>query len=237
MHDERRFKLLHGPYTAPRCRLGKKLFCERRGWVIVRRVSDGRVQWPEGARKGGRAVTFVLCGDLAKAVRRESNQAVCYWWGVTPQTVTKWRKALDVPRNNEGSTKVWRDNADEIFTPEIRARSVAAMSTPDANAKKSAWRMGRPIHPNTLRALERSRPKTRSLEHRRRISDAHRRRGTRPPRAGRPWTAEEDSLLGTMPDEVIVHRTGRILGAVYSRRQILRIPSFRNRGMKMELAK
>jgi hypothetical protein len=36
---------------------------------------------------GKRARPFILTGDLAKAVRLESNQAVAYWWGVTAWTV------------------------------------------------------------------------------------------------------------------------------------------------------
>jgi hypothetical protein len=42
--------------------------------------------------------------ELAQAVRCESVVAVSYWWGIGRTTVAKWRKALDVTRqNNEGS--------------------------------------------------------------------------------------------------------------------------------------
>src|SRR5262249_31301022 len=101
MHDADRFKLLHGPYKAPPSQLGSLLFCEIRGWVTVKRISDGPIPWPQTIVKHSRAI--ILCGDLVEAVRRESNQAISYWWGVTPQTVTVWRKALDVPRFNEGT--------------------------------------------------------------------------------------------------------------------------------------
>src|SRR5271165_3958276 len=100
MHDRERFRLLHGPYRAPRCGFGQKLFCELRGWVVVRGISAGRIAWPRTKVK--RAWAFILCGDLVRAVRRESAIAVCHWWGVTPQTVTVWRKALDVPQVNAG---------------------------------------------------------------------------------------------------------------------------------------
>ena len=54
MNDADRFKFLHGPYRCPRCRIGKKLFCEVRGWVPVRAMSDGRIVWPLTIRtKGG----------------------------------------------------------------------------------------------------------------------------------------------------------------------------------------
>ena len=53
MNDADRFKLLHGPYRSPRCRIGSKLFCEVRGWVSVRAMSDGRIVWPMTSNKRG----------------------------------------------------------------------------------------------------------------------------------------------------------------------------------------
>ena len=38
-----------------------------------------------------------MCGGLAEAVRRESNAAVCHWFGVSPVVVTGWRRALPAP--------------------------------------------------------------------------------------------------------------------------------------------
>jgi hypothetical protein len=55
---------------------------------------SARIPWPVG--KALRAKSLVIFGALERAIRRESNTAVCHWWGVTPQTVTKWRKALGV---------------------------------------------------------------------------------------------------------------------------------------------
>jgi hypothetical protein len=53
----------------------------------------------------GTGEVHVVYGPLAEAIRRESNQAVCHWWGVTPQTVTKWRKALGVD-HTEGTSRL-----------------------------------------------------------------------------------------------------------------------------------
>src|SRR5262249_4968231 len=64
----------------------------------------------------------------------------------------------------------------------------------------------------------------------RRMSAAHRRRGTRPPAAGPAWSAEEEALLGTMPDEEVARRTGRTLVAVQGRRYTLRIEKYGRRG-------
>ena len=46
------------------------------------------------------------------------------------------------------------------------------------------------------------------------MSEAHKRRGTRPPKAGRPWTAKEDHLCRTLRPMDVVRRTGRTFQAV-----------------------
>jgi hypothetical protein len=94
MRDSERFKLLFGPYRTPRFGYGKVAFCEVRGQVTICGLSDAPIPWPVGKR--GRAKALVVYKGLANAVRRESNLAVCHWWGVSPQTVSLWRKALEV---------------------------------------------------------------------------------------------------------------------------------------------
>jgi len=66
-----------------------------------------------------------------------------------------------------------------------------------------------------------------SEEHRRKLSAAHRRRGTRPPKAGRPWTAAEDELVRSLPPPEAAEKTGRPLSAVYDRRRKLKLPDGR----------
>jgi hypothetical protein len=68
-------------------------------------------------------------------------------------------------------------------------------------------------------------------EARRKLSEAQRRRGLWPLAAGRPWTAEEEALLGTMADAEVAVRTNRTLQAVYDRRRKLGIPRWR--GLKL----
>src|SRR5262249_21380000 len=51
----------------------------------------------------GRAL--IVFGDLAHPARTESNQAVFYWFGVTPQTVSNWRKALGVGLTDPGDRR------------------------------------------------------------------------------------------------------------------------------------
>src|SRR3954471_2641361 len=104
-----RLLLLHGPYRSPRVRRGDKLFCEIRGTVTVGGYTDAPIPWPR-VRKGGNPC-LILCGDLVRAVRAESAQAVAHHWGVSPATVWKWRQALGVPERNEGTLRLDRDNA------------------------------------------------------------------------------------------------------------------------------
>jgi hypothetical protein len=223
-----RHKLLFGPYTMPRCRLGKKLFCEIRGWVPVKRISNGRIPWPQTVV--GRNRAFILCGDLAKAVRRESNIAVCFWWGVTPQTVTVWRKALDVPVATEGTSRLFRLTAKRM-PQEVRARAIAGCNTPEANAKKSAAKLGKPRPAHVREAIRQANlGRKLSIEIRRKMSEAHKRRGTWPPTAGRPWTERETALLSKAPDEEIARRIKRTVCAVEGRRQRLKIRKYNSRG-------
>ncbi|MBI5724847.1 MAG: transcriptional regulator [Planctomycetes bacterium] len=90
MKDEDRYKLYFGPYLPPKTRRGRRLFDEIRGTVIVSRFSDGHISWPKHGR------SLILCGDLVKAVRRESILAIRYWWGVSRSQVDTWRRTLGV---------------------------------------------------------------------------------------------------------------------------------------------
>src|SRR5262249_41399153 len=97
-------KLL-GSYATPAFDYGDVVFCERRGDVRIVGLSEAPIPWPIGQRlPRGRKRSLVLYGDLAEAVRRESVQAVAYFWGITGQTVTLWRRVLDVSQHNEGTT-------------------------------------------------------------------------------------------------------------------------------------
>jgi hypothetical protein len=61
------------------------------------------------------------------------------------------------------------------------------------------------------------------------MSAAHKRRSTRAPKTGRPWTAEEEALLRRLPPAEGARRTGRTLKAVYAWRRILGVPDGRRR--------
>ncbi len=125
MREEDRFKVYSGPYRTPRFRLGKVVEDEWRGDVTIVGVSNGRIAWPVGQTK--RAKSLVVYGGLSKAIRRESVQAVAYWFGVTPQTVTKWRNKLGIAGENLKGTRKRRPNS-EIARP-MRISSVSRPTT------------------------------------------------------------------------------------------------------------
>ena len=176
-------------------------------------LSAGPIPWPVGKR--GRGKALVLYGDLARAVRRESGVAVAHAWGVTAQTVTKWRRALGVPRATEGTSGLHRAYAAEPWAERARERLAAS-------------RRGKPRPAHVREAVRNARLGTHHTEEsRRKISEAHRRRGTRPPKAGRPWTPADDALLDRLTPAEVAERTGRTRGAVWHRRQDLKLPDGR----------
>jgi hypothetical protein len=92
-----------GPYRPPRCKVGGALFCELRGTVVVYGLSDTPVPWPFTRGRGRGRPSPILCGDLVRSVRVETAVVVCALFGVTAQTVSKWRTCLAVPHANTGT--------------------------------------------------------------------------------------------------------------------------------------
>jgi DNA-binding Xre family transcriptional regulator len=120
MQDEERFKLLFGPYQAPPVNIGDEIVDEVRGPVIIGTWSKGRIPWP-CLRTSGRSA-FVLCGDLARAVRHESSLAIQYWWGVGPATVHRWRRQLGIGNRTEGTIHLHRAWQPQKLSPSVAAR-------------------------------------------------------------------------------------------------------------------
>lgn len=173
MRARDKVRLLFGPYQAPPCSIGDELPCEIRGLVPVRCMSTGRIRWPQTRVK--RATGFIVCGGLAEAVRRESATAICHWWGVTAQTVTKWRKLMNVPTYNEGTKRLWRELSAEFLTPEVQERARRLANSPAGNAKKRLVNLGRKPSPRQALALARRRQKLAA------INRARKKRRGRPP--------------------------------------------------------
>lgn len=227
MDDSERFKLLSGPYVAPPAKRGGVLECEHRGREVrVMGISDGRIQWPYAALPRG-IPSLILCGDLIRAVKVESSIAISHWWGVSPTTVWKWRKALGVPPINRGTRRLYEDYHPEKLPDDVASVGRENAKTPEALAKMAAALAGRPAHPNTREGLLRGARKPMPESARAELAERNRRQwaegGMGPIRA---WTPEEDALLGTDLDKLIADRIGRSASSVTWRRKKLGIPRF-----------
>ncbi|HEX3147807.1 MAG TPA: hypothetical protein VHR66_06960 [Gemmataceae bacterium] len=89
---------------------------------LVTGCSDGRIPWPRGRMDGSSRSSLVVFGGLADAVRRESKEAIAYWFGVQG-AVRKWRKALGVETTNEGTKELRQAHAREEWFAELRAKA------------------------------------------------------------------------------------------------------------------
>jgi hypothetical protein len=173
--DAERFRLLHGPYRPPRCRVDGFLTCRIRGRLKVARISDARIQWP--CAVNGQPFLIVTAA-MARAIRRESATAICYWFGVTPQTVTKWRKSLAVPMTNAGTSRLrskwWAEGGVGEATRPARE---AAIRSPEFAAKIAGLKRGVPRPRHVVEAMRRGRlGKPQSEETRQKMREAHARR-------------------------------------------------------------
>src|SRR5690242_4385913 len=136
MHERERVKLLN-KYKTPRFHFGDVVMCELRGYVKIVGLTSARIPWPKC--RSGRAHAIILYGDLAKAVRQESEPAVCYWFGVGDFTVWKWRKALGVDRMNEGTFALQSRWAPEtVQGDKSNKRRARALKSPERGAKIAA---------------------------------------------------------------------------------------------------
>jgi hypothetical protein len=114
LNPKAKYALL-GTYHTPSFRYGDVVFCQMRGEVTLVGLSKGRIPWLLRKRAKGGSSSPVIYDALAQALQRESRAAICYWWGVTGQTVTKWRKAMNVGPVTEGTSALKRDNFNESW--------------------------------------------------------------------------------------------------------------------------
>src|SRR5262245_44659969 len=103
-------KLL-GSYKTPHFRYGSTATCEVRVDAVISRMSNARIPRPVGKPRGKQGYSLVVYWGLANAIRRESASAICYWWGISAQTVSKWRKEMGVGQWNEGTTRLKAESA------------------------------------------------------------------------------------------------------------------------------
>jgi hypothetical protein len=161
-------------------------------------------------------------------VRREAVQAVAHHFGVTDQTISKWRRLLGiVGQPTKGTHRLKVEHGKERLDDALPA-AWAKADDPERCRKIAEARRGKPRPEHVVEAMRRGRTgKPQSEEARAKMSAAHRARGTRPPKAGRPWTHAEDEAVRTLSPAEAAERTGRTLRAVYSRRAELQLPDGR----------
>jgi hypothetical protein len=209
MSTPERFRLQFGPYAPPRIPRNENLYCEVRGWLRVSPTwSDGRISWPRRYQTG----SIILCGDLVRAVKMESVEAICYHWGVCRNVVQNWRNALGVGEFNPGTMRLrahvrFGPNSPSRERAILRAKHPTAILQHEPKQHESAHPLVRPI--TSFQAHERM---------------ARTRRHMNPDL--RLWTDKEDKLLGTARDIDIAKKIRRSHSAVRYRRNILGIPAW-----------
>lgn len=193
MHPVREVPLLHGPYTAPACQRGDRLYCYVRDCLVaVKRWTDGIIPWPLGrALKRSAGVGIVVEEELARAIECESALAIRYWWGIrSGTTLGKWRRILSVTRkNNEGSQVLIHAATAKALE---KAREVGFSEEECQRRSRLALEVKPWVHSPEVTY-------------------------------GVPWTADADALLGTILDAEVAERTGHTLNAVRLRRKKLGI--------------
>jgi len=225
--------LLYGPYAAPPLSAGETAVCRIRGRVTVAGMTAALIPWPLVRTRGGPA-RLIVCGDLVRAIRRESVAAIVHHWDVSQQTVWRWKKAIGVGRMTAGTKEVYRRLLPRrIHSPEAMARAKVASHTPELMARRSAARKGKPVSLRTQEAAAKAARRKRTKAHREAIARGVRqaiRSGKFWPRSptGKPWTEKELALLGQTLDRHVAAMTGRSLIAVRAMRRRLWIAASRH---------
>jgi len=120
-------QLLFGPYSPPLIPKSGLLRCEMRGLLRIGAYSQAPIPWP--MRHGKHSI--ILCGDLVRAVKTESVEAVSYHWNVSRGLVQVWRKTLGVSEFNAG-TKRLRAEVEKLRRPFRHSRHIERWNHPEA---------------------------------------------------------------------------------------------------------
>jgi hypothetical protein len=175
---------LLGTYPTPRFRYYQTVRCAVNGPVVIVGLSAAPIPWPV-CKRGKWLVPDVYRG-LAKAVRREAEQAIAYWWGVGLWSVWQRRTALGVGASTEGTSRL---RSDHVLSPGVaagRAKAHSMSRDPEADAprrdKIAAAKGGEPRPRHVIEAMRRGRngkPHDEAARHT--MREAHRQR-----REGKP---------------------------------------------------
>ena len=181
MRSATRYKL-HGTYRTPRFRFGARVQDATRGDVRIVRLSDAPIPWPIGkaiSHTHGNLALVVYRG-LARALKRESIQAIAHHWGVSPQTVVKWRRRLGLTGKMPAGTTVLRSKYfHEPWADEMRRKAWAKARDPVRREKIAAAKRGKPRSMETIAKMRAAATgKRASASTRRKMSAAHKARAT-----------------------------------------------------------
>lgn len=151
-------ELIGGPYVQPQVKAGDWLDDEIEGRLVVGGWTDSPLPWPRRKKTGRPALIFTA--ELARAVRTESVEAVCHWWGVGPTKVWMWRQALGVGRVTAGTRQLLQERTGVPQDAAARGRATAA--TPESRAKMARTKRGVPapasVRAGLLRAAKATKP-------------------------------------------------------------------------------
>lgn len=142
-------ELIGGPYTAPAVRAGDWIDDEIDGRIEVGGWTSAPISWPR-RKKNGRP-SLILTAELARAVRTESVEAICHWWGVGATKVWMWRQALGVGRITAGTRKLLQERTGVPEAAAALGRQRAR--TPESLAKMAQSKRGKKASPATRAAL------------------------------------------------------------------------------------
>ena len=132
---------LIGAYTAPAVRIGDRVDCLFRGCeCVVTSIADAPIPWPRvqpAEQRGG--CGLLVNHALGRAIRTESAVALKYHFGVSTDTVWRWRKCFGVGGHatTRGSRKAIRAAArlgaeavktKEWTEEELRAKAALALA-------------------------------------------------------------------------------------------------------------
>lgn len=147
-----RHKLRFGPFATPRFRYGQRVRCAVRGEVIIVGLSASRIPWPLGRIDGNSNRALIVYRGLAKAVRKEAAVAVCHWWGVTAQTISRWRGVMGVDQDTDGSRKLRAEHGRRNW-PKVGKRLLSKAHDPERAAKIAASKVGKPRPAHVIEAM------------------------------------------------------------------------------------
>lgn len=202
MRDEDRFKLLHGPYQPPVVAIGDWIECEIRGPSQVAAWSDGPIPWPRARRGKKRKAAPYKAGPYEAGPYIVCGDLARAIQVESHQAIRHWWGVgfQTVTRWRRAlSVKQWNEGTQRVFRDWLPEKIPPEM------------------HARAIEIARHPRVQARAA-HTRRVRQSQ-------PRL-KPWTPEEEALLGTMSDVKVGQKLGRATKMVGARRRQLAIAPF-----------